>query len=168
MKFPASKRLLASAVLTFSSVGFAAQPIDGFRGLRWGDPAASIPNARKAQSFAKGEKCYKRPDDKLAMGDAKLSGIRYCFYKDRFSSVMITFPSGRDGDAMKVVLTKAYGVPVRPNSYLSHHYQWRTSEAEATLEYRPEGGAFIAGSKTLLRERQDDYRARSKSGIASQ
>lgn len=163
MKSPApALLLLVLAVSVFNGAVFAAEPINGFRGLRWGDPVSSIPNARKTQSLAIGEHCYERPDDTLTMGKATLSDIRYCFYKNRFSSLIITFPSERDGDAIRLALIEAYGVPSQPHPDLKHHYRWRTSKAEAILEYRLEGGAFIANSEALLRERKNEIKSSAK------
>ncbi|KWR82085.1 MAG: hypothetical protein COC14_02465 [Burkholderiaceae bacterium] len=96
------------------------------------------------------------------MGKATLSDIRYCFYKNRFSSLIITFPSERDGDAIRLALIEAYGVPSQPHPDLKHHYRWRTSKAEAILEYRLEGGAFIANSEALLRERKNEIKSSAK------
>jgi hypothetical protein len=95
-------------------VGIAAPlprpPWDGFRGIAWGTNVKDIQGMKLVRaSRLLGTAFYKRANDKLAMGRARLTKIEYGFYKDRFYHVWIDSASPADFEALKLAVFATYG-----------------------------------------------------------
>ena len=62
---------------------------NGFRSARFGTPLTAFSNLKLIET-RNGFDCFERPEDDLTIGDATLSQIRYCFYRDRLASVVLS------------------------------------------------------------------------------
>lgn len=83
---------------------------DGFRGLKWATNIKDVndPNMIVFEDHNK-EKYYRRLNDKLSIGDAKLENVDYVFYKDRFFGVMIEAKGYKNFTALKNAVFAYYG-----------------------------------------------------------
>lgn len=167
MKAPTQHARSALAVLAvFVSFNtFAAQSIEGFRGLKWGDAPSALNVPKLDEKSSTGELCYIQPNEKLAIGDATVSKVKYCFYKDRLSTVLITFPTEQDGESILRTLSEAYGKPRQQNRYLDT-YHWLDQTSIGILQYRKSGGFFGASSQQISNERKADEKNRAKEAAA--
>ncbi|MEA1964165.1 MAG: hypothetical protein U9O41_03445 [Candidatus Aerophobetes bacterium] len=94
---------LASIAWTFQN-----EP-EGFRGIKWGDPLGE-----DMIFYAKTEGnddllWYKKENDKMQIGEAKLKKIIYGFYKSRFMEVRIEADECRDRDSLEDVVKLKFG-----------------------------------------------------------
>jgi hypothetical protein len=91
----------------------------GFRGLKWGTNIKDVddPNMILVED-AKEAKYYRRLNDKLSIGDAKLENVAYEFYKDRFSSVIIKAKGYTNFTALKDAVFAYYGEGKQTNEFI--------------------------------------------------
>ena len=103
-------------------VGIAAPlpppPWDGFRGIAWGTHLKDTKGMELLREGSKGMELlrtsgdwtyYKRANDRLAIGKARLSQIVYGFYKYRFADVNIDCAGVADFAALKRAVFATYG-----------------------------------------------------------
>lgn len=130
----------------------------GFRDLRFGVPKSEI--AGLLLVGADGDNSlYKRASDDLQIGEAAVSSITYCFYKDKFYAVQIAAPAA-NFNALLSALSSAYGKP-----YVSNKYRWRGNTAGLTLEESPathDATAFMF-SIALLADKAEQERLKASS-----
>ena len=62
---------------------------DGFRDIKWGSPFSSHAKKMMPTRSDKYVKCYSRKEDKLAIGNARLAYIDYCYWRDQFYMVIL-------------------------------------------------------------------------------
>ena len=89
---PVQKIVACSLLQAFLCIAHANAP-DGFRGMKWGDPVARLPNAI-ALSNPPG--CYGNRREELRLGSAQLFGVFYCFDNDRLIRVELRSATGED------------------------------------------------------------------------
>lgn len=105
-----------------------------FRDLEWGASAKVIPGLK--QSEQSGDfKCYVKAGEKLKVGDASLSKISYCYYKDKFGSVMIDYEGTSNQIIFKDVLDKKFGLPYRPNQFMENYWWGIGNEVAINMSY---------------------------------
>jgi len=86
----------------------AAAP-EGFRGMKWGDPVARLPNAI-AVSNPPG--CYANRREDMRLARAALFGVLYCFANDRLVRVELRSATGDDNlSAFREAVTGIFGEP---------------------------------------------------------
>jgi len=89
-----------------------AANIEGFRGLKWGDP---LP--KEGMTFIEknpesgGVYSYTRDNDKLKIGAAKLERITYKFWQNKLFSVHIEYSESHNFSALLAAFTEKYGKP---------------------------------------------------------
>lgn len=109
---------LVLALSLISTVAIASANLDGFRGIKWGDPPAKL--GPHKPSIAKGGKqCFERVGEKLQLGDAQLHKVLYCFRENRFDYV-IADSDRRNSKALKKVALQAFGTPSLDISSYAH------------------------------------------------
>src|SRR6478735_8300048 len=69
-------RMLAPPLLCLASASCHAAAPEGFRGMKWGDPVARLPNAIAVSNPAG---CYANRREELRLARAPLFGVLYCF-----------------------------------------------------------------------------------------
>lgn len=103
------KMLACSLLQAFVCLAHANAP-DGFRGMKWGDPVARLPNAI-AVSNPPG--CYGNRREELRLGNAPLFGVLYCFENDRLVRVELRSATGEDNlKAFEEAVITVFGQPL--------------------------------------------------------
>lgn len=91
---------------------------EGFRGLKWGTNVKDINDPNMFLVFTSEDKritYYIRKDDKLSIGKAKLSFIRYFCYKDCFFSAVVVIRGRSNFASLKDAIFIYYGEGYQPN-----------------------------------------------------
>lgn len=70
---------------------------EGFRGLKWGDPPGQDMVYYGKSKDNENVLWYKRKNDKLQIGRARIKCIHYLFYKEQFMEVLIKTGEVEDG-----------------------------------------------------------------------
>jgi hypothetical protein len=106
--------LLAVLVFTVFGCGSpAAGEPDNFRGVKWGNNSSSLSGF--SQIAQEGELTFfEKNSDPLQMEDVRLDQIIYGFYKGRFYTAMVYFPSAGFA-GMEKVMTRQLGTPSQPD-----------------------------------------------------
>jgi hypothetical protein len=103
------KIVACSLLQAFACIAHANAP-DGFRGMKWGDPVARLPNAI-ALSNPPG--CYGNRREELRLGSAQLFGVFYCFDNDRLIRVELRSATGEDNlKAFEEAVITVFGQPL--------------------------------------------------------
>ena len=111
----------------------------GFRGVKWGDPPSVL-----GHSLQIGDGFYIRDEDKLLIGNARLSSIVYEFWKNRFYAVMIEAPRGQFTH-LKAAMISQFGPPPYRTSRSLDEFAWSDSNATITLvEYGESGNSELS------------------------
>lgn len=91
----------------------AAGEPDGFRGVKWGAEAPSVPGLNQIAN--EGDLYfYEKSGDQLQMEQIKLEQVVYGFYKGRFYIGMVYFPAA-DFGKMQEIMTRQLGQPAKPD-----------------------------------------------------
>lgn len=139
--------------LSLESFAFKNEP-DGFRGLKWGDSPTEqmVLFYQQGPSFAS----YVRPNDKLSIGDAKLTGISYHFYTSseedaQLFEVLITFSGIVNYSLLEVICEEKFGQPTLKDS---SNLGWGSGEVLVFLAYESEknSGFFSFQNRPLFYE----------------
>lgn len=123
------RRCLAHKIIAFSLLqacaGIAhADAPEGFRGMKWGDPVARLPNAI-ALSNPPG--CYGNRREELSLGRAQLFGVFYCFENDRMIRVELHSATGEHNlDAFEEAVISVFGQPLPSASGTSRNVRYFT------------------------------------------
>lgn len=86
----------------------AAAP-EGFRGMKWGDPVARLPNALAVNNPPG---CYANRREELRLATAPLFGVFYCFDNDKLVRVELQSATGEDNlKAFRSAVITIFGEP---------------------------------------------------------
>jgi hypothetical protein len=135
----------------------------GFRDVRWGDvPAAGMSVLRKDGD----EAVYMRTNDSLRIGEGRLNGINYQFWRGKLHGVILQIAPGSVGLVMKAV-QQVYGKPTQPNP-LKQKYYWMSvgtaddsTQAMVDVDTVKQSGTLIIFSKVLVDRRKAEEGAAS-------
>ena len=110
---PSLRRLsfpkLATVLLCLAGAHASAAVPDGFRGMKWGDPVARLPNAI-AVSNPPG--CHANRREDLRLGRATLFGVLYCFDNDRLVRVELRSATGEENlSDFREAINGIFGTP---------------------------------------------------------
>lgn len=98
-----------TALLCLAGACASAAVPDGFRGMKWGDPVARLPNAT-AVSNPPG--CYANRREDMRLARAMLFGVLYCFDNDRLVRVELRSATGEENlDAFREAVNGIFGQP---------------------------------------------------------
>ena len=147
--------------LLIPSIAFTFQnEPDNFRGIKWGTNLSDLPDMRLQITKTGGNlKMYLRRGDKMKIGDAELTVIIYVFYKDRFVSVMISFESASNFEAIKKTLFSVYGKGRQDNPFIEE-YKWMGADVRILLEKGFLKGQVLYSYMPILK----DYLEEKKKG----
>lgn len=81
---------------------------NGFRDVRFLAPLTEFHDLEFVE-LKNGMACFKRRNEDLAVGDAVLGSIRYCFYKGRLASVSLWGAGGKTAGELVQELRRSYG-----------------------------------------------------------
>jgi len=138
-------------LLSGSGYTFQNEP-RGFRDLRWGQ-------RRTPDMVFFGEdynaKHYKRPDDELTLGKAKLTGITYNFldqgYRQSFMAVFIEFDNEESYNILVNICKEKFG---KPTKELMNELLWVGANASVRIDYGVlrKYGTLLMGDRRLSRK----------------
>lgn len=113
-------RKFAPALMILIAIQANAYPNEpaGFRGIPWGAEASAYGDELILASQKGDTTMYSRAGDKLGIGDAVLSDLKYVFYKGQLSSVMMTTTGIDNRRKIRDAFEAQFGTPMRPNRYL--------------------------------------------------
>lgn len=107
-----------------------------FRGMRWGSHPSDYKDLYSIGSVGSGIKQhYKKKNDKLVIGEAKLDVIHYIFFDDRLCSVYITFKKFSNFIKIHESFKQNYGNELKPNTFLENYMYCLNCETTVTLNY---------------------------------
>ena len=95
-------------VLAGTALAFKNQP-EGFRDLKWGDPPTEDMVIITPSEYGRTE--YKRVEEKLYLGKAKLEQVIYWFYLDEFMSVFLDFRGKDNFSLLETICREKFGKP---------------------------------------------------------
>lgn len=116
---------------------------DGFRGLKWGDPATKI-QGRKIVEDSGYLKIFVDPKAKLSLGNVPLESINYVFCKNRLMGVDLRFSNSHFQD-MKQILYTQYGQPISEKPHIDR-FGWLDDNAMVNLEKYLDGSSVKISS----------------------
>ena len=113
---------------------------DGFRGLKWGTKFSTIKDEMNyirtdPRSSYGAVKIYSRKNEELRIGEAEVQSIRYSFWKDKLSSVMIRFKGYSNFVSLKDVISERFGAGHKTKRFIEG-YVWGGEVTGMSLEYK--------------------------------
>lgn len=122
-------------LLAGSAAAYESLP-DGFRGLQWGTNIATVKQSMVLIEDGDDTKYYSKMEDKLSIGEAKVSKIVYGFYKGQLYSGFINFVGYSNYSTLKLILFEKYGPGYQANQFMEN-YSWGLL-APITINLKPE------------------------------
>lgn len=128
----------------------------GFRDVRWGDPPAGDMTLLKTDGD---ETLYMRSSDMMRIGDGRLSGINYQYWRGRCASVFLQISPG-SLDRVIDALTQQYGKPAVPKDGKPKFYWLSLGSGDLATQAMVDGdperkaGTVVIFSKTIADERK--------------
>lgn len=119
-------------VLLMPLVALAASLPDGFQGIPWGAPVATLPDAKKI-SETPSYQCYRNGDGTGSMADAAVSNLRWCFSGDRFYFAQMEF-DGQDSQQKLFAYAKAAWGEPKPGQRFTEAFVWGGPEDGVYVE----------------------------------
>jgi len=132
------RRLLASACLLALPLAFLAydnEP-DGFRGIRWGSELKELEGFHEMitdPGYVNTE-YYIREGDKMKIGGAKLSTIRYKFWQERLSGIRICTVGYENYLALLDACEARFGEATRVEDLDTHIWDGKVTRITLTYE----------------------------------
>jgi hypothetical protein len=105
---------------------------DGFEGLRWAQPLAALPQAKKLVETPLYQ-CYRSGEGIAQVGATSVSNLRLCFSDDRFYFVQMEFAGEKEFAALLGYAKNQWGIP-RPVQRTAETYAWGGGEEKIYVE----------------------------------
>ena len=161
MKKKGSILLIVVSILIIFTLSLFAEEIkstfqnepDGFRGLKWGDAPTedmSYFYQIKDEYIRDKGNYYHRIWDKLNIGNAKISSIKYIYnlYSNQFYKVNLTFYGKDNFDILKIICEGRFGEPTGKAKDWDF-LRWVGDKAEVTLYLDKGCGLFSIKSMEI-------------------
>lgn len=166
------RKVIFFFVLLIPAVLFAFQnEPDGFRDIKCGQGIESLKNIVLTLDISDGkpvgDKFYKRKNDVLKLGEAQLESLRYVFWNDKFSGILITAKGYTNWRALKDVVFEKFGEGEKPNRFIEK-YSWIGDKGGVDLKYNEiskEANLMIL-CIDVLHEKKDYEILKAKEGAA--
>jgi len=137
----------------------------GFDGLRWAEPVAAMPGAKKLAETPL-YKCYRSGEGVAQLGDTKVTNLRLCFADDRFYFVQMEFGGDKDFAALLAYAKSQWGNP-KPVQRSSEAYAWGGGDEKIYVELEfsklDDRGTLAYVYLPIFRETQEASRRERKS-----
>lgn len=104
----------------------------GFRGLRFGRDIATIPGMELAYKEG-GAAYYRRRDDRMELGEIRLTDVLYGFAQGRFFAAVMRAPQASDFDPLRQAYASKYGPPRAVPATLEEDLVWSWPKAQIAL-----------------------------------
>jgi hypothetical protein len=128
----------------------------GFRDVRWGDAPTGEMTLLKSDGD---ESLYMRSSDTMKLGEGRLRGINYQYWKNRCAGVLIQISPGSLERVLEA-LTASYGKASQPRDNKSKFY-WMSlgtgesaTQAMVDADLERQTGTLVIFSKTIADERK--------------
>lgn len=143
-------------LLCVAGLAFQNEP-DGFRELKWGDSPAEDMFFVNAIDDVRG---YFRRDEKLNMGDAKLSMIAYQFYDkpERFIGVLMFFDKEENYSILEDILQVRFGEETESDMLYKLSWEGQQTYIELDYDMLEESGSLIFVSVPITSEMNEAKR----------
>ena len=157
---------------------------EGFRDIKWGTEITILKDMEEVEqdkSSHRGVVWYRRNDDTLVIGEAKLRNIFYAFWMGEFESVWIDFESEENFEALKKELFERFGKALEPDTSMDKmgkrpqrerspteragaFYVWWGKNTEIWLSYSKDRhkGTLTMNSRKIREERKDYEKEKEK------
>jgi len=164
-------RSYLAAVLLLASVTASAGDLkdldakNGFRGLVFGQKLTSKDGFKMVVHDGDARE-YTKPGDKLAVGRARLTFIRYTTWKTKFYGVALGFVGKKNCDELLTVFAVAYGHPSKPNKFIDTWY-WMGDKVGVSLicsAFKP--GNVLIMNRGLVADVTHEKQEQAKAGIS--
>jgi hypothetical protein len=148
------KMLWIGLILIVASISIATERPTGFRGVTWGTEYSTVKDKlvhwRTDPSYG-GIKFYLMNNDKMVMGTAKLDGIEYGFWQNKFYGVNVFFSGDINFSSIKGALFERFGSGSKPDRFIEKYFWFDYAEASISIEYSEiqKRGIFRMFSKEL-------------------
>jgi hypothetical protein len=124
----------ALAVLSGHVVAFQNEPTE-FRGIKWGeDFSVHATEMTLLQQSKGGTKWYRRKNEKMSFGDAKLSQLMYGYHNGKFFVVFMETSGARNRRTITKEFISRFGKP--DQSLREGDYVWGKFDYDSTKETR--------------------------------
>jgi hypothetical protein len=132
---------------------------DGFRNIKWDTDISTlkdmiiIENSEPAELWLSDMKAYRKKNDELKIGDAKLESVAYLFHKDKFEGAFIVFYGSSNWDTLKEATFEKFGKGMQTNKF-KEEYIWIGNKTVALLYYyeiTEKGFLMINSMKSFVR-----------------
>lgn len=163
-------RLVFFLLIAFPLVALPQEPTigpkEGFRDLRWGENISAHPEMKLVPGKPSASKMYRRPSDKLSIGDAVLDSIYYVFCLDELCSVEIEFTGVSNYGELAGTMKARFGTPTQPNRYMSKFYWLADPIFTAILEFSAitKKGSITLADQGRYQKAMDADKARQAKG----
>lgn len=117
--------------VTTTAGAFQNEP-DGFRGIKWETPISDNANEMTLAEGDGLQKFYKRKNDKMTIGDAKLTDVHYVYWSNKFSGAMLRSKGTIEKSAMILAMQTTFGEGQKPNQYMDKYY-WTGATTSISL-----------------------------------
>jgi hypothetical protein len=133
---------------------------EGFRDLKWGEPFNQKTKdfIIKYNDLSSKTITYIKKNDKLEIATAKLLGIDYLFFDNKFEGVNIKFEGYSNFISLKDTLTAKYGEPSRPNQFMNTYYWFGGNTIMGIIYNDISGKGSIFMSNKALYDQQEQYK----------
>jgi len=152
-------------LLLMPVLAIAGELPGGFDGLRWTEPLAAMPGAKKLAETPL-YKCYRSGEGVAQLGDTTVTNLRRCFADDRFYFVQMEFGGDKDFAALLAYAKKQWGEP-KPVQRSSEAYAWGGGEEKIYVELEfsklDDRGTLAYVYLPIFRETQEASRRERKS-----
>ena len=119
-------------LILFPLSALAGNLPEGFQGLPWGAPAASVAAPHKLSESAQYD-CYRSGEGKATVAETALSNLRLCFNRDRFYFAQMEF-SGEDTYQKLLAYGKASWGEPKPGQRFTEAFVWGSPEENVYVE----------------------------------
>ncbi len=137
---------------------------EGFEGLRWTQPLAALPDARKLVETPLYQ-CYRRGEGVAQIGPTAVSNLRLCFSDDRFYFVQMEFGGEKDFAALLAYAESQWG-KARPVQRTAETYAWGGGDKKIYVELEfsklDDRGTLAYVYLPIFRETQEASRREKK------
>ena len=125
--------LILTLILTPSAVGGFQDEPTVFRGIVWGAHTDELSGMTKVHTRDSLD-YYVKANEEMTIGDARIKGVAYVFYKNKFCGAVIDFKSPLNFGIIKETLFELHGKGSQPRKY-KEHYGWSGKNITLTLQY---------------------------------
>ncbi len=94
---------------------------DGFRGIKWETDITTLPNMTYVGDGL-GLKLYKKSNEEMKLGSAKIDTLLYTFWRGKLSGVLIQVEGLQNCNALRDVVFERFGEGVKENQYIEDYY----------------------------------------------